>query len=385
MEPPPPLGKPELVELLRDRIAHHGPLPFSEFMRHALYAPGLGYYTSAPTLGTQGDFYTAVTIGPLFARFLAWQTAETWHRLGQPDSFALIEQGAHRAHMLADLLHELARVEPRLIPCLHLWIIEPDPFRQSLQAQTLANHPTPLHHVTRPAELPPNLVGAFLANELPDSFPVDRLRRIDGTWHELRVTWNPASQTFTEIPCPLRPELLPLLHRESPPDLEGFTLELCPEIESWFPELLERFATGHILLFDYALTRQERQHPSRSSGTLRTYHRHRMGTNPLIRIGQQDITYHIHATRLLELAHDRHWTATFIEQHRAFVGMIAAFLPEDSPRLRAFSPADHRALQTLVHPSHLGRALSALSFRKNWPPTVPPPSLETFAPSPQPP
>jgi hypothetical protein len=35
-----------LLQLLREQIASHGPMPFSQYMERCLYAPGLGYYSA---------------------------------------------------------------------------------------------------------------------------------------------------------------------------------------------------------------------------------------------------------------------------------------------------------------------------------------------------
>jgi len=58
-----------------------GWLPFDDFMAEALYAPGLGYYSSGRQtfgLSPQGgsDFVTAPELSPLFGRALAKQVAQ---------------------------------------------------------------------------------------------------------------------------------------------------------------------------------------------------------------------------------------------------------------------------------------------------------------------
>ncbi len=51
-----------------------GSISFAEYMQHALYAPGLGYYSAgARKFGAQGDFVTAPEVSPLFANVIARQ------------------------------------------------------------------------------------------------------------------------------------------------------------------------------------------------------------------------------------------------------------------------------------------------------------------------
>ena len=80
-----------LSDLLRDEIARHGPIPFRYFMERALYDPEQGYYASGRArIGRGGDFFTNVSVGPLFGAMLASQFDEMWERLGLPLPFTIV-------------------------------------------------------------------------------------------------------------------------------------------------------------------------------------------------------------------------------------------------------------------------------------------------------
>ena len=65
-------------------------------MELALYDPEAGYYASGRArIGKHGDFFTNVSVGPVFGQILASQFREMWSRLGKPARFALVEQGAN--------------------------------------------------------------------------------------------------------------------------------------------------------------------------------------------------------------------------------------------------------------------------------------------------
>ena len=67
----------ELADLIREKIARHGPMPFSQYMEMALYEPGLGYYSAGlQKFGAGGDFVTAPQLGDVFARCLSRQVAQ---------------------------------------------------------------------------------------------------------------------------------------------------------------------------------------------------------------------------------------------------------------------------------------------------------------------
>ena len=48
-------------------------------------------------IGRSGDFYTSVSAGPLFGWLLARQFFQMWQRLGEPEKFWIVEQGAQYA------------------------------------------------------------------------------------------------------------------------------------------------------------------------------------------------------------------------------------------------------------------------------------------------
>src|SRR5580700_1714897 len=102
-----------LAQRLRDGIAQSGPMSFRDFMAQALYDPGHGYYGSGKArVGRGGDFFTNVSVGPLFGRLLARQFSEMWRRLGEPADFVLVEQGAHHGESATDVLTGLREDDP---------------------------------------------------------------------------------------------------------------------------------------------------------------------------------------------------------------------------------------------------------------------------------
>ena len=84
-------------------------LSFAEFMRHALYAPGLGYYTAGSRkFGVAGDFVTAPEISSLFGYVLARQIAPTIRGLSGGD---VLELGAGSGKLAADVLTRLESLD----------------------------------------------------------------------------------------------------------------------------------------------------------------------------------------------------------------------------------------------------------------------------------
>src|SRR5690625_7535327 len=89
--------------------SNDGVIGFDDYMRMALYQPGLGYYSGGATrFGASGDFITAPLVSVLFSRSLARQCAECLRGIEAP---VILELGAGSGDMAADSLAELAALE----------------------------------------------------------------------------------------------------------------------------------------------------------------------------------------------------------------------------------------------------------------------------------
>ena len=110
-------GDQALSDFIRQKIRRDGPVTFAWFMEQALYHPELGYYSSGRCqIGRQGDYFTNVSVGPLFGKMLAAQFTEMWEVLGRPDEFTIVEQGAHSGDFANALLFgEAHRDYPLLV------------------------------------------------------------------------------------------------------------------------------------------------------------------------------------------------------------------------------------------------------------------------------
>ena len=82
-----------------------GWIPLAEYIRIALYAPGLGYYAAgARKLGPAGDFTTAPEMTPLYGAALAAQVAPI---LAAGSGREIVEPGAGSGRLAVDLVRAL--------------------------------------------------------------------------------------------------------------------------------------------------------------------------------------------------------------------------------------------------------------------------------------
>lgn len=342
-----------LTELLREQIALHGPIPFREFMAQALYDPQHGYYAAGRArIGRAGDFFTNVSVGPLFGRLLARQFIQVWEHLGAPAAFTIVEQGAHAGQFARDALGGLREFAPECFAAVRYVIVEPLPALRHQQEETLSG--LPVCWLERLEELPA-FTGIHFSNELLDAFPVHQVVRTAAGWAERHVRWEDERFSFCEGPLS-DPRLAGALE---PWTVEpGFVAEINLAARDWLDTIAARLERGCVLVIDYGYSREELF--QRPAGTLSAYASHRREPDPLARPGEIDLTAHVEFTGLLEhAARARLASCGLADQHHFMVGLSRLhFTAESAP------PAELRAFKTLMHPALMGAAFKALCLIK---------------------
>jgi SAM-dependent MidA family methyltransferase len=91
-----------------------------------------------------------------------------------------------------------------------------------------------------------------------------------------------------------------VLEEQQEPLPVGYTSEVNLNVKPWFAELGASFVQGVVFCIDYGYPRAEYYHPQRVDGTLMCHYRHRAHTDPLILVGQQDITAFVDFTAVTE-------------------------------------------------------------------------------------
>src|SRR3954453_18739205 len=93
-----------LEGLIAERIHREGPIPFDAFVDLALYGSG-GFFDQARGAGRAGrDFVTSPEVGQLYGALVARAVDGWWRELGEPDPFLLVDAGAGRGRLAADVL-----------------------------------------------------------------------------------------------------------------------------------------------------------------------------------------------------------------------------------------------------------------------------------------
>ena len=98
-------------------------------MEQALYHPEHGYYSSdRAAIGRRGDYFTNVSVGPLFGQLLAVQFAEIWEATGKASRISPLSSKARiTASSRAMFLEFSRRRLPEFFSALNYRIVEPFP------------------------------------------------------------------------------------------------------------------------------------------------------------------------------------------------------------------------------------------------------------------
>jgi SAM-dependent MidA family methyltransferase len=354
-------GNPALIKFIRAEIEKRGPVSFAWFMVQALYHPEHGYYSSGQcAIGRQGDYFTNVSVGPLFGRLLTAQFAEMWERLGKTQGFVIVEQGAHHGDFARDVLESAAKYHPDFFAALRYRIVEPFPILQDRQSQTLAEFEDKIEWRPSINSLDP-FIGVHFSNELLDSMPV----RLIGHSKEKLVDLQ--GDGFVLVERPLS---------------EGTTTSNPPRKKAafnqpalhWIDNVAAKLRCGYVLAVDYGYLNNE------FDASIQVRAQHRYLDSPFERIGHADITMQVNWMSIAQRAQANGLhVAGFTDQHHFLTGIISEWPEVMQPHLldstalsRRVDVADAdskmtRELQTLFHPEMLGRSFQVLALTKGEP------------------
>src|SRR5687768_8109187 len=112
-----------LLDVLRERIALHGPLPVDQFMRACLEDPRHGYWQRVDTIGAGGDFITAPEISQVFGELIGLWAATVWDGMGRPSPLRLVELGPGRGTLMRDALRA-ANAVPSFVDAATVHLVE---------------------------------------------------------------------------------------------------------------------------------------------------------------------------------------------------------------------------------------------------------------------
>jgi SAM-dependent MidA family methyltransferase len=290
------------IAVVLDRInnAPQRRITFAEYMDAVLYHPQAGYYaTNAELIGEGGDFLTSPHLAADFGEMLAIQLHQTWEILGRPQVFNLVEMGAGRGLLAAQILDYIRAEYPDFFQAIDYIIVETAAAMMS--AQKLKLQDLPVRWCQWDEICDDSIVGCFLSNELIDAFPVHQVRLGDGKLQEVYVTSDAdgnLSETIGEISTDRLHDYWQLNGIDLLKYRTGYQTEVNLAALDWLATVSQKLQRGYIISIDYGYTADRYYNPMRSQGTLQCYFQHAYHNDPYIHIGKQDITAHVDFTAL---------------------------------------------------------------------------------------
>jgi len=347
-----------LAKFIRHTIRECGPVTFRWFMEQALYHPTHGFYSSGRCIiGRGGDYFTNVSVGPLFGRLLAKQFCEIWEGLERPGNFVIVEQGAHDGTFAHDVFEVAHQEMPEFFSALTYRIIEPFPILRDRQKAKLESFRSKTEWRESVEGLEP-FVGIHFSNEMIDAMPVHLVTASDNQWREEYVTF--AEDRFAFVDGSISTAQLREHLEKIPMPATKYKTEINVAALDWIEQLSARIERGFIIVVDYGFPREEFYSNERIDGTLRAVAGHRVIASPLIDVGKTDITAHVDWTSMSEKGEQCGLTVEgFTDQHHFLTALATEFLRNELPI------GHRRALQTLLHPGLLGRTFQFLALAKN--------------------
>lgn len=349
-----------LQTLLAEEIKKYGNwIPFSRFMELVLYAPQYGYYTGGShKIGNDGDFITAPTLTPLFARTLARQLQE----LLPQTAGNIYEFGAGTGQLAADLLNNLSNSINRY------YIIEISPelaARQKDLIQTLA--PQAAQKIVHLSALPETFDGIIIGNEVLDAMPVEIIRKDEGGSFE-HVGVCLENDRFTYSARPLHDlQLSALASLYFPKISPPYTSELHPQQYAFIRTLASRLEHGCMIFIDYGFDAAQYYHPQRNQGTLIGHYRHHVIHNPFDFIGLADLTAHVNFTDIAQAGIDAGLDLIgYLPQSHFLLNLgITELLAQTGQTDSAAYIREAAAVQKLIDQHEMGELFKVIAFGKN--------------------
>jgi len=369
----------KLSELIKQEIADAGGwIDFEHYMRLALYAPGLGYYTAgAQKFGEQGDFITSPEISPLFAQTLANPVAKL---LAKIPAAKIIEFGAGSGKLAADLL--LALQALKKLPDEYL-IIELSAELQQRQRETiLQKAPDLLDRVQWLSQLPETSINAIvIANEVLDAMPVKRftlkdkkvkLLGVEVCEQALKLSYKEADEKIKDK--------VDLLEIEIDNADLVYSSEINLQIRPWVKSLSQCINMGAVYLIDYGYPRSEYYSEERHMGSFLGYYRHRSIDAPLWYPGLQDLTAFVDFTEVAEAAIENGFDVDGFTSQGNF--LINAGLAETVENIKTDTDIQRlqlvQQMKTLSLPGEMGERFKVMGLSKGLDENVPGFELRDF-------
>jgi SAM-dependent MidA family methyltransferase len=331
---------------------------------HAWLYGEKGYYAQERTIGKEGDFYTAVSTSMFFGGSIANRLIKTIESGFLSPSCHVVEIGAHKGYLLADMIQFIYTLKPELLQSLRFVIVEPFEQNRAMQKayfEEAFGEAVTFLHVRSLNELFCE-EAFFVANEIFDAFACEVIYEDKMLFIEnAQASFGPMDE----------------LTRQKATEYGVNKGELCLAYEDFAASMAQSAQRFEFITFDYG------QKEPRDDFSLRVYAKHQVypffSLTDLVdknvqeskRFGdffaKADITYDVcfeHLFKAFEKSGVR--LEQFSSQMRALVefGLIELLdVLAKKVSAKAYEQEKNR-IKTLIDPAFMGERFCMACFRK---------------------
>jgi SAM-dependent MidA family methyltransferase len=361
-----PMPTTELQQMIVERLNRLGPMTFRDFMQTALYEPELGYYnTEKPKIGPAGDYYTSSNVHPAFGAVLAQAFAEQW--AGSDESLTIVEMGPGTGRLAVDVLTTMRDEHPATFDRLNYILVEASPAMRKHQQDKLAVFEGSVSWCSLDQLERAPIRGIVFSNEFVDALPVHRVRLMKGLIEEQYVSAIDSERLGFVWQQPSSERLGEYIDRIGVHLRQGQEVEINIDVLDWLSRMGNAIAGGLLVTIDYGDTAGHLWTADRKSGTLRSFHLHKLTNSVLELVGEQDITSSVNFTALIEYGRDFGFEFVTYERQTAFLtrfGLIERIASRHAPGESLDDLQERLAVKNLFVPGGISDSFRVLIQRR---------------------
>lgn len=341
-------------DVLRDIIAHSGPVSVADYMDLCLAHPEHGYYNTRDPLGQAGDFITSPEVTQVFGELVGVWCAHMWQVMGKPERFDLIELGPGRGTLMNDAMRAAGKL-PGFGDAAQIRLVEMSPPLRQLQQQAMerSGHAATWHRALGDIN---GEACVIIANEFFDALPFHQYIMSRQGWRERLIELNDNRLTWAVSDDQPPPATIPAALENS---AEGSIFERAPLREQMAGEIAHRLVThsGAALIVDYGFSGPA------LGDSFQALHAHEF-VDPLMSPGEADLTSHVDFTALGEAARGANCPAYGpVTQAQLLDGLGIALRMDALKRARPDKAGDLAlANARLVSPDQMGALFKGIAF-----------------------
>jgi SAM-dependent MidA family methyltransferase len=334
-------------------------ITFSDYMSTVLYYPDLGFYSNClQKFGEHGHFFTACSIGKVFAKSMAKQIVELFN-FGLPQR-NILEIGAGNGDLAINILQEIGnQVDKFEILELN------DRLIAEQKSKLYEAVPEYFAKVQWLKDLPNQFVGVVIANELLDAIACDRVL-IDKHGEEIvGLGVGLEDGIFVDKKYELSEQSLGHIKAYGLA-YDNYNTEINIQIPPFINSLANAIKQGAIIFVDYGCSRKEYYSADKYLGRIRGFFNHRVWSNLYEHLGLMDITTDVDFTLVAQSALNSGMDLIgYVTQGSFIMNAVPEVFNNQQDNINHDSVKFLHDLQTLVSPVEMGAIFKVMGLSKN--------------------